>query len=100
MFNEEAGAINVATSLLMRFHPLEPEMALYLCGRKHRQWRLSTHGGNRDFVAPCPDDVLPDIVRKYERTAWARGHISVTDLERKPNTEGDIVSWLRAAHQK
>ena len=95
VLNEDAGAMNVATSLLMRYHPLEPEMALFLCGRRARQWRLSTQsGGKRDVITPCPDDRAPSFVTQYLDSSWARGHICLTDFLRKTNSRGDILGWL------
>ncbi|CAJ1459932.1 unnamed protein product, partial [Effrenium voratum] len=60
--NDDADATSIATTVLSRYHPLEPEMILQLFGARFRQWHFTTvSGGKRDFVVPVPDaDDLPE----------------------------------------
>ena len=98
--NDEAGANQLATSVLMRYHPLEPEMILQLFGSKFRQWCMSTKsGGKRDFVVPWPGkEVLPPEITYYTSATWARGQIPLLDFLRKTNRAGQIANWLKKLH--
>ena len=95
--NDDADATSIATTVLMRYHPLEPEMTLQLFGQKFRQWHMTTvSGGKRDFVVPVPDvEVPPKEVLLYEAATWARGKISLLDFLRKTTGEGHICNWLK-----
>ena len=100
--NDDADATSIATTVLSRYHPLEPEMILQLFGARFRQWHFTTvSGGKRDFVVPVPDaDDLAEKheVRLYERAAWARGRVSLLDFLRKTNTDGEVCAWLKKKH--
>ena len=99
--NDDAGATSIATTVLSRYHPLEPEMILQLFGARLRQWHFTTvSGGKRDFVVPVPDADEPENheVRLYERAAWARGRVSLLDFLRKTNTDGEVCAWLKKKH--
>ena len=100
--NDDADAVSIATTVLSRYHPLEPEMVLQLFGAKFRQWHFTTiGGGKRDFVVPLPDvENLSERheVRRYEAAAWARGKISLLDFLRKTNAEGGVSAWLKKKH--
>ena len=83
--NDDADAVSIATTVLSRYHPMEPEMVLQLFGAKFRRWHFTTlQGGKRDFVVPVPDAELPEKheVRLYEAAAWARGRVSLLDFLR------------------
>ncbi|CAE7365302.1 unnamed protein product [Symbiodinium natans] len=98
--NDDAEAMSIAATVLMRYRPLEPEMVLQLFGAKFRQWHLSTQsGGKRDLVAPYPDQE-PKLreVELYEQADWARGRISLLDYLRKTTAEGKICHWLKKKH--
>lgn len=60
----------IATSVLLRYKPLEPEMALQMFGGRFRQWALNTEGrGKRDFIVPWPDkDELPGVIEIYQES--------------------------------
>ena len=99
--NDDADAVSIATTVLSRYHPMEPEMVLQLFGAKFRQWHFTTlQGGKRDFVAPVPDAELPEKheVRLYEAAAWAQGRVSLLDFLRKTNADGQISAWLKKKH--
>ena len=100
--NDDADATIIATTVLSRYHPLEPEMILQLFGVRFRQWHFTTvSGGKRDSVVPVPDaDDLAEKheVRLYERAAWARGRISLLDFLRKTNADGEVCAWLKKKH--
>ena len=100
--NDDADATSIATTVLMRYHPLEPEMTLQLFGQKFRQWHMTTvSGGKRDFVVPVPDvEERPKEVILYEAAAWARGKISLLDFLRKTTNEGHICNWLKKLHKR
>jgi hypothetical protein len=58
--NDNAEATNMAATVLLRYHPCEPEMILQLCGAKYRQWDVSTVSrGKRNFFPPLPDAKEP-----------------------------------------
>ena len=99
--NDDADATSIATTVLMRYHPLEPEMTLQLFGQQCRQWHITTiSGGKRDFVVPVPDiQVPPKEVVQYEAAAWARGKISLLDFLRKTTGDGRLCNWLRKLHK-
>ena len=71
--NDDTDAVSIATTVLSRYHPLEPEMVLQLFGAKFRQWHFTTlGGGKRDFVVPLPDaDGMS--ATKYGATRRPRG---------------------------
>ncbi|CAE7336340.1 unnamed protein product [Symbiodinium sp. CCMP2456] len=98
--NDDAEAMSIAATVLMRYRPLEPEMVLQLFGAKFRQWQLSTQsGGKRDLVAPYPDqDPQPREVELYQQADWACGRISLLDYLRKTTAEGKICHWLQKKH--
>ena len=98
--NDDAVASTIAATVLFRYKPIEPEEILQLLGARFRQWRVSTvSGGKRDFLVPLPDDEwMPEIVKAYESSAWARGQIPLLDFLRKTNEAGEIVQWVRKAH--
>ena len=98
--NDDAEAMSIAATVLMRYRPLEPEMVLQLFGAKFRQWQLSTQsGGKRDLVAPYPDQVpQPREVGLYQQADWACGRISLLDYLRKTTAEGKICHWLQKKH--
>ena len=100
--NDDADATTVATTVLMRYKPMEPEMVLQLFGARFRPWLVTTHSsGKRDFQTPWPDKPeMPEQVRLYEAAAWARGRISLLDFLRKTNARGDVVDWLRRLHRE
>ncbi|CAJ1342196.1 unnamed protein product [Effrenium voratum] len=100
--NDDASAVSLAATVLMRYKPLEPEMALQMHGARFRQWHLSTQsGGKRDFVVPCPDSApMPREVGLYLAADWARGRVSLLDFLRKTTEEGQICGWLRKAHAR
>jgi len=100
--NDDADANSIATTVLMRYHPMEPEMVLQLFGARFRQWHFTTQGGGkRDFIVPVPDaDDAPEEVRWYQQSAWAAGRISLLDFLRKTGPNGRIARWVRQLHKK
>ena len=99
--NDANDAVTIATNVLMRYHPMEPEMVLQLFGGRFRQWHISTlGGGKRDFNVPWPDKTpLPREIARYEAATWAAGRISLLDFLRKSNEAGDISQWLKKKHK-
>ena len=98
--NDHAEATNMAATVLLRYHPYEPEMILQLCGAKYRQWDVSTISrGKRAFLAPVPDDEeLSQEVALYMAAPWAAGRISLIDFLRKTTSKGKICNWLQKLH--
>ena len=99
--NDNAGATSIATTVLMRYKPMEPEMVLQLFGARFRQWHVTTtSGGKRFFQVPWPDKPKPKEIELYEQADWAAGKISVLDFLRKSNRAGNIVGWLKKLHSQ
>ncbi|MCR9130895.1 MAG: hypothetical protein NXI12_15425, partial [Alphaproteobacteria bacterium] len=100
--NDDASATSLAATVLMRYKPLEPEMALQLHGARFRQWQMSTEGGGkRDFVPPCPDSkLMPREVILYGEADWARGRVPLLDFLRKTTDEGKIGGWLEKIQKR
>ena len=98
--DDDQDATSMATTVLMRYKPYEPEMVLQLFGRRFRQWHLNTvHGGKRNFVVPVPDaEKMPKEVDQYMRAKWARGKIPLLDFLRKTTRKGEISAWLKKLH--
>ena len=72
LLDSKADGDTIAFSVLQRYHPLEPEMALQLFGARFRQWDMSTaNRGKRDFIVPR--DLLPVALlcaQTYRDWAW------------------------------
>ena len=99
--DDDQSALNIATMVLMRYKPFEPEMVLQLFGQRFRQWHMSTvSGGKRDFVVPVPDQAeQPKEVEQYMKASWACGKISLLDFLRKTTNQGSICHWLKKLHK-
>ena len=99
--NDHQEPNTVATTVLMRYKPMEPEMILQLFGARFRQWyATSEHGGKRYFQEPWPSKKpKPVEVVQHEEAEWARG-MPLLDFLRKSNCEGNIAGWLRRLHAK
>jgi len=71
--NDSMEANTIASNILYRYKPYEPEMVLQLCAQRYRQWDVGTvHRGRRDFRVPLPDaEVMPAIIKAYEMCTWA-----------------------------
>ena len=99
--NDHADATSIASTVLMRYKPMEPEMVLQLCGQKFRQWHVTTMSrGRRYFQVPWPEKAAakkPAEIEQYEAAAWARGKISLLDFLRKTTKDGEILAWLKKA---
>ena len=100
--NDAADGNVIATTVLSRYKPFAPEMALQMFGAQFRQWLATTESlGKRDFVAPWPDqDPMPREVGLYLSAEWAAGRVSLLDFLRKTNADGEIIGWLKKRHQK
>lgn len=72
LLNDDADANSVAASVLLRYHPCVPEMALQLFGSLLHQWHVTTWSrGRKDFLVPVPDEPsLRAEVRNYMASAW------------------------------
>ena len=99
--NDSAQGNAIAATVLCRYRPCEPEMALQMLGARFRQWFVSTEGrGKRDFEVPWPDKPRqPAEVEQYISAPWAAGHISLLDFLRKTNRSGQVVAWLKKLHK-
>ena len=98
LLNDDADANSIAASVLSRYKPCVPEMALQLFGSVFRQWHISTHsGGRRALNVPTPDiDPAPKVVELYENSAWRADNMTLLDYLRKTNDQGEIAGWLKA----
>ena len=97
LLNDDADANSVAASVLSRYHPCVPEMALHMFGSVFRQYHVTTASrGKRDFLVPLPDaKVLPKAVLLYMSSSWRSAEMNLLDFLRKSNDEGAIAGWLR-----
>ena len=95
--NDKASGDNIASTVLYRYKPYEPEMILQLFGASMRQWMVTTDTrGKRDFNSPWPSkDPMPKEVVFYIESTWAAGKISLLDFLRKTNRTGGISGWLK-----
>ena len=100
--NDAADGNSIAATVLSRYKPLAPEMALHMFGAGFRQWLVTTvHGGKCDFIVPTPDrEDMPKEVELYLKAEWAAGRISLLDFLRKSNKKGEIINWLKKLHSK
>ncbi|CAJ1330913.1 unnamed protein product, partial [Effrenium voratum] len=98
LLNDDADANSIAASVLSRYKPCVPEMALQLFGSVFRQWHIGTHsGGRRALNVPTPDvDPAPKVVELYESSAWRADNMTLLDYLRKTNDQGEIAGWLKA----
>ncbi|CAK8987418.1 unnamed protein product, partial [Durusdinium trenchii] len=98
--NDKASGDSIAATVLCRYKPLEPEMALQMFGARFRQWFVTTETrGKRDFVVPWPEkDLQPKEVQLYMDAGWAAGKISLLDFLRKTGSNGQILAWLKKLH--
>ena len=88
--NDKASGDTIASTVLYRYKPYEPEMCLQLFGASMRQWFVTTNSrGKRDFVVPWPKkDPLPKEIDLYQKAEWAAGKIPLLDFLRKTNKSG------------
>ncbi|CAJ1386814.1 unnamed protein product, partial [Effrenium voratum] len=98
LLNDDADANSIAASVLSRYKPCVPEMALQLFGSVFRQWHIGTRsGGRRALNVPTPDvDPAPKVVELYENSAWRADNMTLLDYLRKTNDQGEIAGWLKA----
>ena len=98
LLNDDADANSIAASVLSRYKPCVPEMALQLFGSVFRQWHIGTHsGGRRALNVPTPDvNPAPKVVELYENSAWGADNMTLLDYLRKTNNQGEIAGWLKA----
>jgi len=96
LLNDDADADCIAASVLFRYKPCEPEMALQLFGARFRQWQMTTKsGGKRSFTPPMPDDAAqPREVRCYEKCTWRSESMCLLEFLRKSNNDGGFCKWL------
>ena len=94
---DEGAGDNCAASVLSRYKPYEPEMALQQFGSKFRQWQTNTvSGGARRFRVPVPDQpAQPTEVLNYMACEWKGDDMSLLDYLRKSTDQGKIVHWLQ-----
>ena len=97
LLNDDADANSIAASVLSRYHPCVPEMALHMFGSLFRQHHVTTASrGQRDFLVPLPDSrVLPKPVALYASSTWRDSNMTLLDFLRKSNDQGQIAGWLR-----
>ena len=97
LLNDDADADALASTILFRYKPMEPEMVLQLFGSRFRQWQVTTDsGGRRHLRIPLPDTAdMPDEVRRYEQCSWRSEEMTFLDWLRKTNDDGHIAHWLR-----
>ena len=100
--NDKASGDTIASTVLYRYKPYEPEMCLQLFGASMRQWFVTTNSrGKRDFVVPWPQkDTLPQEIDLYQKAEWAAGKIPLLDFLRKTNKSGKVIHWLKRQHGK
>ena len=98
LLNDDADANSIAASVLSRYKPCVPEMALQLFGSVFRQWHIGTYsGGRRTLNVPTPDvDPAPKPIELYENSSWRAEDMTLLDYLRKTNDQGEIAGWLRA----
>ena len=98
--NDAAGGNSIAATVLSRYKPLEPEMALQMFGARFRQWFVTTEArGKRDFIVPWPEKpTMPKEVELYMKAEWACNKISLLDFLRKSTGQGTISAWLKKLH--
>jgi hypothetical protein len=95
--NDEASDFSIARKICCDYHPLEPEMWLYLAGAQFKPCR---YGGTLvEKIAPLPDmPEPPQWVLVYENCQWRKDDMTLIDFLRKSNFAGDIVQWVRRLH--
>ena len=102
LLNDDADANSIAASVLARYHPCEPEMALQLFGSMFHQWHITTYsGGRRSFRVPSLDtQPLPKEVLLYQTSKWRGDGMSLLEFLRKSNDQGAIAGWLKKVWQR
>ena len=102
LLNDDVDANSIAASVLTRYKPCVPEMALQLFGSILRQWQVSTYSsGKTTFQVPVPDArTLPVQVRQYEQSTWRSDSMTLLEFLRKTNKAGEIAGWVKAAWKK
>ena len=100
--NDEADGNSVAERYCFRYHPLEPEMTLQLCGQMQKQWAIGTEsGGMRSFLVPHVGSyTIPEEIHLYETCAWKGADTTLLDFLRKSNNKGEIIDWLRKKYEQ
>ena len=97
--NDHASDYSVARRVLFSYHPLEPEMWLTLA--QHRFPQVDYKGSLVELTVPLPScERKPRALINYEQSTWRSESMAFLEFLRKVNDKGQIIRYIKEAHQQ